>query len=46
MLGGAGNMSCKVRELYLPDACRSKFNLINYDEALSLNSDMESTFTL
>ena len=37
MLGGAGNMSCKVLELYFLDACRSGFNLINFGEALSLN---------
>ena len=34
MLGGAGNMSCKVLELYLMDVCVSRSKLINLGETL------------
>ena len=36
-LGKAGNMSCKVLESYLTDACLSIFSTINLGEALPLN---------
>ena len=36
-LGGTKNMSCKVLELYLMDACLSIFNMLNASEALSMN---------
>jgi hypothetical protein len=30
-LGGVGNLSCKVLELYLMNACLRKFNMLNYE---------------
>ena len=45
-LGGVGNVSCKVLELYHMDACVGIFNLINLCEALSLSVDrMERLIT-
>ena len=36
-LGEAGNVSCKVLELYHMDVCVGMFNMINLCEALSLS---------